>query len=61
MDEEPSAEYSLWMKLANDPSQSEQERRHYRALMEERLHQQLRAAFRLASEGTPSRTGEAKR
>jgi hypothetical protein len=48
MDEARSAEYRLWMKLANDPSQSEQARQHYRALMEEHLHLQLRSAFQLA-------------
>ena len=48
MAEEHSTQYALWMKLANDPSQSELARQHYRALMEEHLHQQLRDAFRLA-------------
>jgi hypothetical protein len=47
-------DYALWVKLANDPSQSEQVRQHYRALMEEHLHQQLRDAFRLASQKAQS-------
>jgi hypothetical protein len=47
MDETQSSQYLLWVKLANDRSQSEQARQHYRALMEESLHQQLREAFRL--------------
>jgi hypothetical protein len=55
MDEEQSANYSLWTRLANDPGQSEQARQHYRALMQEHLHQQLRDAFRMASQKTASR------
>jgi hypothetical protein len=54
--EEPSEEYSLWVKLANDPSQPEQLRQHYRTLMEEHLHQQLREAFRLASQKVAPRS-----
>ena len=52
MDEAQSAEYALWVRLANDPRQSEQAREHYRALMQEYLHQQLRDAFKLASRKT---------
>jgi hypothetical protein len=52
--EEQSADYALWVKLANDPSQSEQAREKYRALMQEHLHQQLRDAFRLASQKAQS-------
>jgi hypothetical protein len=38
MDEAQASQYLLWVKLANDPSQSEQARQHYRALMEQSLH-----------------------
>jgi flagellar biosynthesis protein FliP len=48
-------DYDLWVQLANDPSQTQDARRHYRALMETYVHEQLREAFRLAAEQTPPR------
>jgi hypothetical protein len=51
---EESSDYSLWVELANDPSQTEDVRQHYRALMEEYVHQQLREAFQLAAKQTPA-------
>jgi hypothetical protein len=52
-DHEPS-DYSLRVKLANDPSQPEEARQHYRARMEGYVHQKLREAFQLAARQTPS-------
>jgi hypothetical protein len=57
MDNGQLGDYSLWVQLANDPSQSEQARLYYRALMQEHLHQQLRDAFRMASQRTQSSKG----
>jgi hypothetical protein len=45
------AEYALWLKLANDPSQSEDARRQYRARLEAYVHTKLREAFKLAAGG----------
>lgn len=46
----PSDDYGLWVKLANDPSQSEQARQQYRELMQAHVHQKLREAFKLAAQ-----------
>jgi hypothetical protein len=52
MSHDESAEYSEWVQLANDPSQSEEARQHYRALMEAYIHEKLREAFQLAARKT---------
>jgi flagellar biosynthesis protein FliP len=49
MYEDESAEYAMWVQLANDPSQTEEARQRYRALMEDYVITQLREAFRFAS------------
>jgi uncharacterized protein (DUF885 family) len=54
MSNDESADYSLWVLLANDPSQPEATRQHCRARMEAYVHQQLREAFQLAAKQTPS-------
>jgi hypothetical protein len=57
MNNEEFSEYSLWLKLANDPSQSEKARRHYRSQMEGYMHRKMRQAFQLAAQQThPSPT-----
>ena len=48
----PSDDYGLWVKLANDPSQSEQARQQYRELMQAHVHQKLRQAFQFAVQST---------
>jgi flagellar biosynthesis protein FliP len=53
MIDEESSEYTQWVQLANDPSQSEEARQRYRALMEAYIHEKLREAFRLAADQTP--------
>jgi hypothetical protein len=50
LNDEESTNYSLWVRLANDPSQSEQARQHYRAQMEAFLRERMREAFRAASQ-----------
>ena len=52
MSDEESSDYSLWVQLANDPSQSEEARQRYRAQMEAYIHEQLREAFQLAAQQT---------
>jgi hypothetical protein len=52
MSNDESSDYSSWVKLANDPSQSEEARRHYRAQMEAYVHQKMREAFRFAAKQT---------
>ena len=54
MSNDESSDYSLWVLLANDPSQSEEARQHYRARMEAYIHEQLREAFRFAAQQTPA-------
>jgi hypothetical protein len=49
MYEDESAEYAMWMQLANDPSQTDEARQRYRAKMEDYVITQLREAFRFAS------------
>ena len=49
MSNDESSNYALWVMLANDPSQSEEARQHYRAQMEVHVRQQLRAAFQAAA------------
>jgi hypothetical protein len=53
MNNEEFLEYSLWLNLANDPSQSEEARRHYRLQMEAYVHRKMRQAFQLAAQQTP--------
>jgi hypothetical protein len=53
MSDDESSEYSQWVQLANDPSQSEEARQRYRALMEAYIHEKLREAFQLAAKQTP--------
>jgi hypothetical protein len=52
MGNDESSDYSLWVKLANDPSQSEEARRHYRVQMEAYLHKKMRDAFQFAAKRT---------
>jgi hypothetical protein len=54
MSNDESSDYSLWVLLANDPSQPEETRQHYRARMEAYIHEKLREAFRFAAQQTPS-------
>jgi hypothetical protein len=42
-------EYALWVKLTNDPSQSEEARRRYRAQMETYVRRKMREAFQFAA------------
>jgi hypothetical protein len=53
MSTDDSADYSLWLTLANDPSQSEQARQHYRNQMEAHLRRKVREAFQFAAKQTP--------
>jgi hypothetical protein len=46
--EKKFADYSLWVQLANDPSQTEEARQYYRSRMEGVVHAQMRDAFRFA-------------
>lgn len=48
MSDDEASDYALWVKLANDPSQTEEARQQYRAQMEAHVHRKLREAFRLA-------------
>jgi hypothetical protein len=54
MSHDESSDYSLWVLLANDPSQPEETRQHYRARMEAYIHEKLREAFQFAAQQTPS-------
>jgi hypothetical protein len=57
MSDDESSAYALWLKLANDPSQSEQAREQYRLQMETYLHRKMREAFQLAVKQTlPARS-----
>lgn len=51
MQEKKFADYSLWVQLANDPSQTEEARQYYRLRMEGAVHAQMRAAFQFALGG----------
>ena len=46
------SDYELWVRLANDPSQSEDARQQYRERMAEYVHQKMRDAFRSATQQT---------
>lgn len=50
MKEDESSDYVVWLQLANDPSQTDAVRRHYRARMEEFVRARMVSAFQLASE-----------
>lgn len=50
MSDDEAADYALWVKLANDPSQTEEARQRYRAQMEAHVHRKLREAFQLATQ-----------
>jgi flagellar biosynthesis protein FliP len=52
MSDEESSDYSVWVQLANDPSQSEEARQRYRVQMEAYIHEKLREAFQLAAQRT---------
>jgi flagellar biosynthesis protein FliP len=52
MNDDAASDYTLWVKLANDPSQTEEARQQYRALMEAHVHRKLREAFQFAVEST---------
>jgi hypothetical protein len=56
----PSGDYELWVRLANDPSQSEQARQQYRERMAEYVHQKMRAAFRFATQQTLNSPADGK-
>jgi flagellar biosynthesis protein FliP len=49
MSDDESSDYTRWVALANDPSQSEEARRQYRAMMEAYVHSKLREAFQSAT------------
>jgi hypothetical protein len=53
MSHDESADYALWVKLANDPSQSEEARQQYRTQMEAYVQRKMREAFQMASRQTP--------
>jgi hypothetical protein len=53
MNNDEDSDYSLWVQLANDPSQSEEARQQYRAKMEAYIHEKLREAFQFAANQTP--------
>jgi hypothetical protein len=55
MSQDESSDYELWVRMANDPSQSEEARQRYRAQMEAYVHRKMREAFRLAAEQTTLR------
>lgn len=52
MSETEASDYALWVQLANDPSQTEEVRQQYRALMEAYLHKKMREAFQVATRQT---------
>jgi hypothetical protein len=54
MSDDEAADYALWVKLANDPSQSEQARQQYRELMQAHVHRKLRQAFKFAAQSAAS-------
>jgi hypothetical protein len=54
MSNDESSDYSLWVLLANDPSQPEATRQHCRARLDAYIHEKLREAFRFAAQQTPS-------
>jgi hypothetical protein len=51
------SDYAAWMRLANDPSQTEEARQNYRARMDGFVRARLINALRIAS-GTASRPEE---
>jgi hypothetical protein len=51
--EKTFADYTLWMQLANDPKQTEEARKYYRARLESLVHAQMRDAFQLAAAQGP--------
>ena len=57
MSEQESSDYARWVELANDPSQSEEDRRHYRLQMEGYLHKKVREAFQFAAGGRQYTSG----
>ena len=50
MNADESADYALWLARANDPSQTDETRQHYRARMEDSVRARLANAFRFAAE-----------
>ena len=44
------SDYEQWVRLANDPSQSEEARQEYRARMEAYVREKMRTAFQLATQ-----------
>ena len=52
MNDDEASNYALWVKLANDPSQTEEARQQYRLQMEAHVHRKLREAFQLAVQST---------
>jgi hypothetical protein len=58
MNTDEFADYTLWLQLANDPSQTEQARQRYRARMQEFMRARMRDAFRAASAESPRGAAE---
>jgi flagellar biosynthesis protein FliP len=52
MNDDEASNYALWVKLANDPSQTEEARQRYRVQMEAHVHRKLREAFQFAVQST---------
>lgn len=47
------SDYALWLRLSNDPSQSEGARQYYRAQMQGHVHKRVRQAFQFAAHRNP--------
>ena len=56
MNDDEGSDYTLWVKLANDPSQTEEARQQYRAMMEDHVHRKLREAFQFAVQSAAPKT-----
>ncbi len=49
MSSDDASDYTLWVRLANDPSQSAEARQQYRSRMEAYVHRKMREGFQLAA------------
>ncbi len=49
MNSNEASEFTRWVELANDPSQSEEARQQYRSRMEAYVHRKMREGFQLAA------------
>jgi hypothetical protein len=54
MSKDEDSDYAEWVRLANDPSQSEEARQRYRAQMEDYVHRKLREAFQAVADTAPN-------